>query len=159
MVDVMIQGFATHLEDLLQASRAISRQKCRLIRCRLIIDVCGLQPGVLQHRDVFKKILGLGKAYFPEVNATVTIIRAPSFFSRLFAFAKSFLTPMMRRKISILGNDFDAGLCAHAGLSRNALPMYLGGAAPDSEAGLALPVPTGARSHVNKLSQPCLALR
>ena len=32
-----------HLEDALQASRAISRAEKRLVRCRLIIDLRGLR--------------------------------------------------------------------------------------------------------------------
>eukprot|EP00928_Gymnodinium_smaydae_P030584 TRINITY_DN22703_c0_g1_i1.p1 TRINITY_DN22703_c0_g1~~TRINITY_DN22703_c0_g1_i1.p1 ORF type:complete len:440 (+),score=81.86 TRINITY_DN22703_c0_g1_i1:46-1320(+) len=125
--DFMLQAFASHLEDLLQIGRALSRQRGRLVRCRIIIDMHKLSLGVIKHRAMFRKIVSIGKAYFPEVSASITIIRAPDIFARVFVLARPVLTPVMQRKICILGEDFEAGLLSHAGVSRNSLPAFLKG--------------------------------
>lgn len=139
--ELMMQAFAAHMEDLLQTARALSRRKGRLIRCRLVIDAQGFSMGILKHRTVLQRIMGTGKRHFPEINATVTIVRAPLVFTRLFALAKPLLTPVMKRKICILGNDFARGLLDHGRLEVSALPVFLGGSVPDKEVCSAASVP------------------
>ncbi|CAK9018500.1 unnamed protein product [Durusdinium trenchii] len=69
------------------------------------------------------------------VTCSVTILRAPIFFARLWGWVRHRLTPTMRRaesgtgerKVRILGEDFEQGLREHSGLERKALPSFLGG--------------------------------
>ncbi|CAK0857603.1 unnamed protein product [Prorocentrum cordatum] len=137
-----LQGaFAAHLEDLLQAGRAASRRQGRLVRARVIVDCSGLGRDALRHRAESKKFLSLGKRYFPEVTASITVVRAPRVFTLCFGFVRPMLTEAMRRKICIFGEDFEEGLRAHSGLPLAALPAFLGGKADDGEVCSAEPVP------------------
>ena len=43
LADCLLMRQVAHLEDALQASRAISRAATRLVRCRRIIDLRGLR--------------------------------------------------------------------------------------------------------------------
>ena len=43
LADCLLMRQVAHLEDALQASRAISRAEKRLVRCRLVIDLRGLR--------------------------------------------------------------------------------------------------------------------
>ena len=52
LADCLLMRQVAHLEDALQASRAISRAEKRLVRCRLIIDLRGLR--VLALLSVYK---------------------------------------------------------------------------------------------------------
>lgn len=143
LLDVLMKGFAAHLEDLLQTSRAASLRQQRLIRCRVIIDASGLNMSVLRQSKMMKTLIGMGKRYFPEVSASITVLRAPKVFSYIYAAAQPLLTPVMRRKVCILGDHFDAGLWDHCGLSRNSLPEFLGGQTGDNQVCSCEKVPTG----------------
>eukprot|EP00913_Durusdinium_trenchii_P031374 g29374.t1 len=77
---------------------------------------------------------------FPEVTCSVTILRAPIFFARLWGWVRHRLTPTMERKVRILGEDFEQGLREHSGLERKALPSFLGGQGAGDLA-MAWPVP------------------
>jgi len=143
LVDVMERAFAAHLEDLLQCGRAASMRGGTLVRCRMIIDAHGMGLGTLRHRETMKRIMSLGKAYFPEVNVSVTIIRAPRVFARIYSVAKPLLTPTMQRKVCILGDNFENGLREHASIEKSALPAYLGGEARDDEVCATAFVPRG----------------
>merc|ERR1712050_232001 len=90
-----------------------------------------------------KRIMGLGKAYFPEVNTSVTIVRAPMIFARIWAVAKPLLTPAMQRKVCILGDDFGHGLREHASVDMTSLPVFLGGTVSDDNVCTATFVPKG----------------
>lgn len=127
LVSIITRGFVSHLEDLLQCGRAESLRRKQLVQARLLIDAKGLGSQVLRHRAVIRKIISTGKNNFPEVNFSVTIIRAPFVFAKLWGLAKSHLTPAMQRKICILGEDFASGLQEHSGLDGSVLAGFLGG--------------------------------
>ncbi|CAE7888035.1 unnamed protein product [Symbiodinium necroappetens] len=114
------------LARLPQGKKSSSCRK-QLVQARLLIDAKGLGSQVLRHRAVIRKIISTGKNNFPEVNFSVTIIRAPFVFAKLWGLAKSHLTPAMQRKICILGEDFASGLQEHSGLDGSVLPGFLGG--------------------------------
>eukprot|EP00415_Alexandrium_ostenfeldii_P002461 UN2461 len=99
---------------------------------------------IVKRRNLVKRLLALGKAYFPEVNASVTVVRAPKMMAQIWTMVEPFLTPVMRAKVCILGDDFEAGLGAHSGLELGALPAFLGGRASDGDICAAMPVPKGA---------------
>ncbi|CAE8614546.1 unnamed protein product [Polarella glacialis] len=143
LLEVMERAFAAHLEDMLQCARSASHRSCRIIRCRMIIDAQGISAAALWHRKVIQRIISLGKAYFPEINASVTIVNAPAVFARLWVMVRSQLTPVMRRKICIVGSDFETGLLEHSGLQLADLPAFLGGTAADTDICAAEPVPDG----------------
>ena len=82
---------------------------------------------------VIRTILSLGKTYFPEVSETATLINAPWVFSKMWLVVKPLLTPVMRSKVCILGEDWEQGLKAHSGMDRAQLPVFLGGMAPDED--------------------------
>lgn len=142
---VLDRGFVAHLEDLLQCGRAASQRRNSVVRCRLIVDASGISMGQsFQRRNLVKGLLALGKAYFPEVNASVTVVRAPKVMAQVWTMVQPLLTPVMRAKVCILGDEFEAGLREHSGLELSALPAFLGGQASDDDICAAVPVPKGA---------------
>ena len=79
LADCLLMRQVAHLEDALQASRAISRAEKRLVRCRLIIDLRGLRVlALLRRLGVVKRITAVGKTYFPEVTASATVWKPTS---------------------------------------------------------------------------------
>lgn len=128
---VLSRAFVAHLEDMLQCGRAVSRRSGRLVRGRLIVDAHGLGFGTLSQVGFMKSLMELGKTYFPEVTASITVVRAPRAFAAIYNAMQPFLTPAMRKKVCILGDRFEGGLQAHACIERACLPRFLGGQAPD----------------------------
>ena len=103
------RGFIAHLECLLQRGRRASVRHGRLVRARLIIDVDGVGIGLLRHIGLLKQVTSMGKAYFPEVSASASVVNAPWLFTKVWAVVKPLLTPVQQRKVMILGRDFDEG--------------------------------------------------
>lgn len=144
LADCVLMRQVAHLEDALQASRAISMNEKRLVRCRLIIDLEGLRVMALLRRlGNVKRITAVGKTYFPEVTASATIINAPRGVETLWRGVNVFLNAAMRAKVKIAGRDYREALVDHAKIGDyDALPLRLGGEAPDPP--LPLLVPPGA---------------
>lgn len=144
LADCVLMRQVAHLEDALQASRAVSMNEKRLVRCRLIIDLEGLRVMALLRRlGVVKRITAVGKTYFPEVTASATIINAPRGVETLWRGVNVFLNAAMRAKVKIVGRDYREALVDHAKIGDyDALPVRLGGQAPDPP--LPLVVPAGA---------------
>ena len=117
----------SHVEDALQAARAASLGKRELVRARLIIDCDGFSLENIRHIPVLKNIIALGKSYFPEVAASVTVVRAPSFIATFYSLLTPFLPKLLQDKISILGKDYQDGLRTHTSLGADSLPEFLGG--------------------------------
>ncbi|CAJ1458515.1 unnamed protein product, partial [Effrenium voratum] len=113
--------------DALQAARAASLGKRELVRARLIIDCDGFSLENIRHIPVLKNIIALGKSYFPEVAASVTVVRAPSFIATFYSLLTPFLPKLLQDKISILGKDYQDGLRTHTSLGADSLPEFLGG--------------------------------
>ena len=145
----------SHLEDLLQAGRAASIERKRLVRARLIIDGTGLGLGTLANLKLIKSVTSMGKAYFPETTASATIVNAPWIFARVWGVIRGLLTEAMRRKVCILDEDFAtsgaAAFEAHCGLSVSDLPEFLGGSVPDFQCPEPLPVPRGFASCLEEM--------
>ena len=144
LADCLLMRQVAHLEDALQASRAVSRAEKRLVRCRLIIDLRGLRVlALLRRLGVVKRITAIGKTYFPEVTASATLINAPAGVETLWRGVSVFLNAAMRAKVRIVGRDYREALTDHAKIDDyDLLPARLGGKAPDPP--LPRPVPTGA---------------
>eukprot|EP00435_Cladocopium_sp_Y103_P050698 s1044_g15.t1 len=151
LVDIMIKAFIVHLEDALQASRAASLRKGKLVRARLIVDCDGLGFENIRYIPILKKIITLGKSYYPEVAATVTVVRAPGFSATFYNLVKHLLPKLLQEKISLLGRDFREGLMKHTGLDAKSLPDFLGGDVTDVKFAKVHPVPSNALDY---LSQP-----
>ena len=113
-------------EDALQASRAASLRKGKLVRARLIVDCDGLGIENMRYLSILKKIITLGKSYYPEVAATVTVIRAPGFSAFFYNLLKPLLPKLLQEKIWLLGRDFREGLMKHTGLDAKSLPRFSG---------------------------------
>ena len=103
------------------------------MRARVVVDLAGLTLAGLGYVGEAKEITGLGKHYFPESVVSTTVVNAPWAFAQVFKLVSPLLTPVQRRKIRVLGTDFEAGLLEHAGLPLAALPRFLGGTTPDSQ--------------------------
>ena len=144
LADCLLMRQVAHLEDALQASRAVSRAEKRLVRCRLVIDLRGLRVlALLRRLGVVKRITAIGKTYFPEVTASATLINAPAGVETLWRGVSVFLNAAMRAKVRIVGRDYREALTDHAKIDDyDLLPARLGGKAPDPP--LPRPVPTGA---------------
>ncbi|KAH8072805.1 hypothetical protein JL721_3454 [Aureococcus anophagefferens] len=79
-----------------------------------------------------KPTMRIGKAYFPEVTASVTIVNAPFGFEGLWKVVSFFLNDRIRAKVSIVGSDYADALRDHAMIDDMAtMPKSLGGAADD----------------------------
>ena len=113
------------------------------MRARIIIDLKGLRLlGVFSHFALVKTMIGLAKAYFPELSQSVTIINAPFGFETLWSLISRLLNDRMRSKVCIVGSDYAATLKSHAGLDIALLPVSLGGTVPDADSlAPCLPVP------------------
>ena len=144
LADCLLMRQVAHLEDALQASRAVSRAEKRLVRCRLVIDLRGLRVlALLRRLGVVKRITAIGKTYFPEVTASATLINAPAGVETLWRGVSVFLNAAMRAKVRIVGRDYREALTDHAKIEDyDLLPVRLGGKAPDPPP--PRPVPTGA---------------
>jgi len=144
IMEVMSSGLVAHFEDMLQSSRVVSHLQKRILRVRLVIDGDGLGMHSLRHVNAFRQMTNVGKQYFPDCTATVTIIRAPRTMGVLYKSIQHMMTAGMRQKICILGDDFEDGLRRHAGIEVQQLPESMGGLTPDSEIAATLEVPEGA---------------
>lgn len=144
LVDEMTRAWVAHLEDVLQASRAASLRRGEMVRARLVVDAQGFGIGNLRYLSIFKEIIALGKAYFPELTASVTVVRAPWAAAQAYRLVSPLLTALIRRKICILSGSFEKGLLEHAGLERSILPEFLGGSNAESGLVVVPPVPEGA---------------
>jgi len=148
LVDALLRAFVAHLEDALQSTRAASLQGKRYVSARLIIDAEGFWIGHVQYFPLLRRILHICESHFPELSASVTIVRAPWSALQAFSVVRPLLREQLRTQISILGEDFQEELLAHSGLHLSMLPRFLGGNVSDNEVGLAKPVPLGVRLFV-----------
>eukprot|EP00930_Biecheleria_cincta_P062578 TRINITY_DN48029_c0_g1_i1.p1 TRINITY_DN48029_c0_g1~~TRINITY_DN48029_c0_g1_i1.p1 ORF type:complete len:348 (+),score=38.00 TRINITY_DN48029_c0_g1_i1:106-1149(+) len=144
MVDALIKAWIAHIEDYLQAARAASLQNRQLVRGRLIIDVKGFSLSNMRYLSILRRIISLAKSHFPEISASVTVIRAPKFLAGVYSVIRPLLPDLLQEKISILGDNFVDGLLQHTGLDSSALPRYLGGNFNDEDIGAVEAVPQGA---------------
>jgi len=81
-----------------------------------------------------RAIISIGKAFFPEVTASATIINAPWVFSTLWNVVKPLLTKVMQDKVCILSTSWKIdAFTKHSGIALSALPECLGGSASDAE--------------------------
>ena len=134
LLDALCLRQVAHMEDGLQASRAISRAERRLVRCRVVVDLRDIR--VLKTfayvNSGLKPTMRIGKAYFPEVTASVTIVNAPFGFEGLWKVVSFFLNDRIRAKVCIVGSDYADALRDHAMIDDMAtMPKSLGGAADD----------------------------
>lgn len=141
MVSEVTRAWVAHLEDVLQASRVQSKQQKKMVRARLVVDANGFGVGNLRYISILRDIIALGKAYFPELTASVTVVRAPWAAAQGYKLIKPFLTPLIQSKIQILGSKFEEGLVEHSGLDLDILPNWIGGKDPNFK--VTEPVPEG----------------
>lgn len=59
---------------------------------------------------ILKKIITLGKSYYPEVAETVTVIRAPGFCTMFYNLVKPLLPKLLQKKICLLSQNFHEGI-------------------------------------------------
>ena len=154
--DAMMMQQAAHLEDALQTSRALSNKACAQLRCRVIIDLRGLRlRSVLKNIQMVKKMIALGKEFYPEVTASVTLIGAPFGFQTVWKAISYWLNDTMRAKVQIVGTDFRHALTTHALIADlRTLPKALGGEASDATLAPCLPVPVGAGDDLHNDPAP-----
>jgi len=129
LVDVLIRSFVAHLEDIMQSCRAASFKTGRLVRAHLVIDSEGFSLTNLRFLPILRQIVSILEGHWPEIMATVTVVKAPWAAVQLFKLIRPFLSKLIQKKISILGKNFDEGLRDHSGLDDlSMLPPDLGGA-------------------------------
>ncbi|CAL1155408.1 unnamed protein product [Cladocopium goreaui] len=135
LVSEMIRGFVAHFEDALQSCRSATRERKRLVRARVVVDASNFDLENLRYLQVLRHIMRLVQEHFPEVSATVTVVRAHWSVVALYEILKPWLTEHVQQKVAFLADDFQEGLRAHSGLELSMLPQFLGGLVPDEEAG------------------------
>lgn len=125
--DVVVRSYIAHVEDTFQLLRALSLQRKCIVRARFVIDVqgCGLRS--LSYLPTLREATTIGQLYFPDITASVTIVRAPAVAAYMYKLVQIFLPTSMQRKIRILGDDFEQGLVSHAGVEMSSMPAFLGG--------------------------------
>jgi len=138
LVEMLIKAFVVHLEDALQSARAASLREKRLVHARLIIDAAGFSTSNLVYLTVMRRVLVLCQEYYPEVAASITIVRTPWAVEYLYSAIQLCMNAAMREKIAILGEDFERGLLEHSGLQVKQLPAFLGGEARDEDVGISI---------------------
>jgi hypothetical protein len=160
---VLQDAFLAHMEDLLQAGRSESMKRKKLVRARIIIDANGVGTAVLRHREVFTPLIQMMKKYFPEVSASVSIVRAPWIFSTIFQAVSPLLTPVMKRKVCIIGQSFQSKLQEHSTVPLDCLPSFLGGRAGNCKdelcAALKVPEVLGVASTKSVEEDTCVCIR
>ncbi|CAE7255325.1 sec14 [Symbiodinium sp. CCMP2456] len=127
IVDLMIEAFVAHLEDAFQAVRACSLKSKKLLKARVIIDCKGFGFENVRYIPILRKIIVMATSYFPEISASVTVVRAPSFLATFYGLVRPLLPKMLQDKVSILGNNFEKGLYERTGLEMDSWPTFLGG--------------------------------
>lgn len=127
LVEILIQAFIVHLEDALQSARAASLRSRRLVRAHVVIDALGFSASNFLYIDVLRRVVVLCQKYYPEVTATITVVRAPTAVTTLFGLLQPWLAERTRRKISIVGEDFARSLRERSDLDVARLPAFLGG--------------------------------
>lgn len=148
IVEELLRAWVAHIEDALQAARAASLQQGRLIRARLIIDSKGFGFENVRHLPILRRIIGISRQVFPELSASVTVLRAPRVAVMLYGIVSNWLPKLLRDKVCILGEDFDEGLFEHTGVDRGQLPNFLGGTTSDDQLPPAESVPAGAGAGI-----------
>jgi len=143
LVSEMIRAFVAHFEDALQSCRSATRRWKKFVRARVVIDAMGFDLENLRYLQVLRHIMRLVQDHFPEVSASVTVVRAHWSVVALYDILKPWLTEHVQNKVCFLSDDFHDGLKQHSGLDVAMLPKFLGGLVPDEEAGEALKVPFG----------------
>ncbi|XP_077996318.1 SEC14-like protein 2 [Glandiceps talaboti] len=81
--------------------------------------------------DVYGQILTLFEANYPEVLKQCFVTRAPRVFSIGYNMMKHFLCEDTRRKVVVLGNDFQSELLKH--IDADQLPAHFGGTLKDPD--------------------------
>jgi len=128
MVDDLMDPWIFLIEQAFQDCRSVSLSKRSLVKLSAIVDVDGVSLSWLQHMSVLEQFSRAINRNYPEMAATLTIVRAPVIFSWLWQVsAPLLLEDMTRRKFAILGHDFQAGLVEHARVDFRELPECLRG--------------------------------
>ena len=142
-LDPVLMFQASMLEDVLQTVRAASQREKRLVRAHAIFDLDGLSViATLRHvRKFGPPAAAVAQRYFPEVNASTTVINSPRGVETLWGIVSLWLDQAMRDKVSFRGRHFAKALRDHARLDADAvkrLPAALGGEASND---LLMPCP------------------
>ena len=109
----------------------------------MVIDVEGITLTKLVYIRMIKSVLAIGKRYFPELTKSVTIVNAPWVFAKFYTLISPALTPVMRKKVCIVGSDFEEKLLEHGNIKKSSLPRMLGGKSDGAEILPCDPVPNG----------------
>lgn len=97
-------------------------------------DGPGIDRGILKYlkQSLIHRCTGANTTqhYQPDALAKAFVVNTPFIYRALFSFAKLFLEATTAAKFNLYGSDFLSAL-AESGISAEALPMYLGGVAPN----------------------------
>mmetsp|Transcript_33442 Transcript_33442/g.77045 ORF Transcript_33442/g.77045 Transcript_33442/m.77045 type:complete len:382 (-) Transcript_33442:18-1163(-) len=157
LVDDLLDPWIFLVEQTFQLCRAISASTRRLVKLSAIVDVDGVNLSWIPHMSLLQKFAVAINRNYPEMAATLTIVRAPLVFSWLWQLsAPLLLEEMTRQKFAILGHDFAKGLAEHAKVNLDELPEFLGGRA--SEAPRPTEIYDGFRRDLPQKSAEALSL-
>ena len=97
LVDDVLDPWIFMVEQAFQSCRAVSLSKRSLIKMCAIVDVDGVSFSWLQHMAVLQKFSAAINRNYPEMAATLTIVRAPAVFSWLWQLSAPLLLEEMTR--------------------------------------------------------------
>ena len=107
----------------------LTRSTGRLTKLVVIQDLSGLSMSALLEYSKGLQLQGnmskLSEFLYPQMVATVVIVHAPWYVSRLHAMVKPLLSPKLLEKMKLVTST--AQLCEATGLKAEQLPTFLGG--------------------------------
>jgi hypothetical protein len=100
------------------------RNKCE--RGVIVVDLEGISMSLLWNVSILKQIIHVGPLHYPEITKRVMIIRAPYFFTQLWAIVKRFVPKRTQHKIQVFGHsDYIDELAKITKGGLDSLPSYL----------------------------------
>ena len=97
MVDDLMDPWIFLIEQAFQDCRSVSLSKRSLVKLSAIVDVDGVSLSWLQHMSVLEQFSRAINRNYPEMAATLTIVRAPVIFSWLWQVSAPLLLEDMTR--------------------------------------------------------------
>jgi len=148
MADLLMNQFVCMLEVVLRSAHAASVAQKKLVRGMAIIDVSGLSFSVVRYLNYFKPFAHVVNTYYPDLVEAIFVVNAPLAFVEIWHLASTLLCSSTRRKVQILGSDFNSELRV-GGINVTDLPKFLGGQSAPSEIFEYRQVPEGAGRGLN----------
>lgn len=141
MTDLVAKAYIMYLEETFQDCRRASKQQQAYVRGLVVQDANGVGLPHLKNSGIMREVIKVGQQNYPELIEKVLVVRAPLSMYTLWNFGVKWMLPeRVKNKVTIVKSDFEPHL-AKMGIVQRRLPVFMGGALPDSLCP-AMPVPS-----------------